>query len=116
MSYKLDIKIEDIKDGAHIVSLSLYDEETDMLSIKLKAVYSGGCKTHTDKVKVYTKKLFNLTILDNSCLIDFIGDSVYDFISQLGYVNSVSFKTYTYSDSFAEKVERSILRHLEGEE
>ena len=115
MSYKLNIKIEGIKDGAHIISLSLYNE-TGMLSIKLKAAYSGGCKTHTDKIKVYTKELFNLTILDNSCLIDFIGDSVYDFISQLGYVNSVSSKTYTYSDSFAEKVERSILRHLEGEE
>ena len=115
MSYKLNIKIEGIKDGAHIISLALYNE-TGKLSIKLKAAYSGGCKTHTDKVKVYTKELFNLTILDNSCLIDFIGDSVYDFISQLRYVNSVSFKTYTYSDSFAEKVERSILRHLEGEE
>lgn len=117
MSYKLDIKIKNAEDGVYTLSLSLIDtKQNDMIALKLEVIYRDYRARYADKIDVYSKKIIDMTILDNSCLIDFIGDSIYDFIGQLGYINYKSSVEYTYSDSFAEKVKRSTLRHLEGDD
>ena len=117
MSYKLSIKIKNAEDGVYTLSLSLIDnKQNDMIALKLEVIYRDRHARYADKVDVYSKKIIDMTILDNPCLIDFIGDSIYDFIGQLGYINYKSSIEYTYSDSFAEKVKRSTLRHLEGDD
>lgn len=117
MSYKLSIKVKNAEDGVYTLSLSLIDNnQNDMTVLKLEVIYRDYRARHGDKIDVYSKKIIDLTILNDSCLVDFIGDSIHDFIGQLGYINYKSSKSYTYSDSFAEKVKRSTLRHLEGEE
>ena len=117
MSYKLSIKIKNAEDGVYTLSLSLIDnKQNDMIALKLEVIYRDRHARYADKIDVYSKKIIDMTILDNSCLIDFIGDSIYDFIGQLGYINYKSSVEYTYSDSFAEKVKRSTLRHLEGDD
>lgn len=117
MSYKLSIKIKNAEDGVYTLSLSLIDtKQNDMIALKLEVIYRDRHARYADKIDVYSKKIIDMTILDNSCLIDFIGDSIYDFIGQLGYINHKSSIEYTYSDSFAEKVKRSTLRHLEGDD
>ena len=117
MSYKLSIKIKNAEDGVYTLSLSLIDnKQNDMIALKLDVIYRDRHARYADKIDVYSKKIIDMTILDNVCLIDFIGDSIYDFIGQLGYINYKSSIEYTYSDSFAEKVKRSTLRHLEGDD
>lgn len=117
MSYKLDIKIKNVEDGVYTLSLSLIDtKQNDMLALKLEAIYRDRHARYADKIDVYYKKIIDYTIIDDSCLIDFIGDSIYDFIGQLGYINHKSSVTYTYSNSFTEKVKRSVLRHMEGDD
>nr|DAI24065.1 MAG TPA: hypothetical protein [Caudoviricetes sp.] len=117
MSYKLSIKIKNAEDGVYTLSLSLIDnKQNDMIALKLEVIYRNRQARYADKVDVYSKKIIDMTILNDACLIDFIGDSIYDFIGQLGYINYKSSKEYTYSDSFAEKVKRSTLRHLEGDD
>ena len=112
MSYKLSIKVKKAEDGVYTLSLSLIDNnQNDMTVLKLEVIYRDYRARYADKIDVYSKNLIDMTILDNVCLIDFIGDSIYDFIGQLG-----SSKSYNYSDSFAEKVKRSTLRHLEGDD
>ena len=89
MSYKLDIKIKDIKDGVYTLSLSLIDnKQNDMIALKLEVIYRNRQARYADKVDVSSKKIIDMTILKDACLIEFIGDS------------------------FAEKVKRSTLRHL----
>lgn len=117
MSYKLSIKVKKAEDGVYTLSLSLIDNnQNDMTVLKLEVIYRDYRARYADKIDVYSKNLIDMTILNNVCLIDFIGDSIYDFIRQLGYINYKSSKEYTYSDSFAEKVKRSTLRHLEGDD
>lgn len=117
MSYKLSIKIKNAEDGVYTLSLSLIDnKQNDMTILKLEVIYRDYRARYADKVDVYSKNIIDLTILNDACLIDFIGDSIHDFIGQLGYINHKSSIEYTYSDSFAEKVKRSTLRHLEGDD
>lgn len=118
MSYKLHIDGKKTGDRVYTLSLILYDEaHKNMSLIELEAVYNSECKNHMDKLKVSTKELFDMTILNDACLIDFIGDSLSDFIkNEISEYKRIESKIYNYSDSFKEKVKRSTLRHLEGEE
>ena len=117
MSYRLDIKIKNIEDGVYTLSLSLIDnKQNGMTVLKLEVIYRNRHARHGDKIDVYSKQIIDYTILNDSCLIDFIGDSLCDFIEDLQYINYKSSNSYNYSDSFAEKVKRSTLRHLKGEE
>ena len=112
MRYSLNIRIKNIKDGVYTLSLTLHDA-LDMPKVKLKASCNNTSVKNAKRLEVYTEKIIDFTIVDNACLIDFIGDCLYDFTTQLEYINHKSSKEYTYNDNFAEKVKRSTLRHLE---